>query len=388
MNDQSSPTQGNPQPEFRWCEPIDAKNIDPELPPLTAVRESLPIGFIELRSSLPETIAEADNSFVLSILEQKAPTALTAQEAKDAILSQCYFRAARQLYSSMTEDERYRCRLLQGIFYDTTPIPSFLNNAIAMIGHFRCEFGEVRIRHAEVLLRRWVVIGLETGNELQTGEKLTRLMLSQAVFRDRSSKILVNSLIEERVKRISKSSFKVKSHAGLLRVFHPLLACNEDGLNRVSENYPYHLEMRRLIMLHRMTHFEWRTAETIAGVPIQIVLDYLGVRLVVLSDEELYRCFTFALRRYWADYKSLVEEAFEVAEPVATGFGNACQTVSSDDLQATFALPLSDQDISMGFMYNPAVKFEFKPRFCAYSKNTGKEMRTARLQKEYGELRR
>lgn len=336
---------------------------------------------------MPDTIAEADNGFVMSVLEQKAPTTPTAQEAKDAVISQCYFRAARQLYSSVTDDERYRCRSLQGIFYDTIPIPSFLNRAMAMIGHFRCEFGEVRIRHAEVLLRRWIAIGLLMAKELPSCEKVSRLMLTHAVFRDKSSKLLINSLIEERMKRISKSSFKVKGHAGVLRVFHPLLACNEDGLNRVSENYPYHAEMRRLIMLHRMTHSEWQTVESIDSVPIQIVLDYLGVRLIELNDEELYRSFTFSLRRYWADYKSLVEEAFDVSEPVATGYGYACQIVSSNDLQATFALPLSDPGISMGFMYNPAVNFEFKPRFCAYSKNTAKEMRAAALQKEYGDLR-
>ncbi|PXF43905.1 hypothetical protein BWQ96_06371 [Gracilariopsis chorda] len=129
-------------------------------------------------------------------------------------------------------------------------------------------------------------------NIVANDEPLDRV--HNAVFPGRDSKVFVNQLIEERLEEICGVACVVQVNGRDFYCNHPLVSCDQAGLDRIADALALHNEMRRLVNLHMVPNHQCAAANVINGVPHQDILDYINVRYYGLTDSELREAFNEA----------------------------------------------------------------------------------------------
>lgn len=182
-------------------------------------------------------------------------------------------------------------------------------------------------------------------------------------------------MIEKRLGEISRVPFLVQVHGADLHCNHPLITCDQAGLDCISDTLPLHDEMRRLVALHMVPDGDWATMDVINGIQRQVILNYINLHYSQLTDLELAKAFIKASTAFCEESSLHLCAVSDLFELVASGCGSAAQIVSSTDLSASFQLPLSESYIAVGFAFNPCRKFEFHPDYVSYSIHSGGELR-------------
>lgn len=350
--------------------------IDP-LPQVDAIHplglepniDSIPAGEIELDFSLPTTIARP----FMDTVEATADRLYLDEDQKDQIKTnlhaQSYFKAARQLYSTMQDHEKAANQPLKAIYYDEEPLPLHMCGALGIIGHMDTKVGQVLIRDAGVLYKRWILKGIKTFDD----KIAPNVPAAEAIWNDRESFRSIQRSARERIADIVKETYTLDVDGTQHTVSMPQL--QEQDLatyyGQITNQVPQADNLRSCVSALQMTYRQWETGNDIPNnhgrgdITTALNLTYAEDIIPARSMRELFEDFT---AEHVTKIRAKVSTIFKTGPPPAGSFGYGAQTVKSNKTQATWQMPLSDADVNVGFLFSPNQSFTLNPKMIGYSR--------------------
>jgi len=352
-----------------WIDPLPVVNVIHPLG-LEPNPEAIPAGEIELDFDLPMTIAEPFAQTINSVGDRIQLVDDDKETLMDQLRSLCFFKAARQLYSTMLDHEKAVNQPLKAVFYDETPVPSHMAGALGIIGHMETKVGTVMIRDAGLLFKRWVAQGLH----LSGGREFTN-NTHLLVWPDKDSYTMIQRVARDRIAELVKATYTVTVGDDELSVSMPQLVDQDLGLyyGQINDQVPDAETLRLLVSALQMTFRQYRDDDEIPNDDGRSdILRALNLRLApeVYSVSSMREHFENWCSTYITDYKWRIESIFKVGPPPAGTTGYGAQTVSADGNTARWQFPLSDADLNIGYLFSPMRDFKLYPRMVGYSKRS------------------
>lgn len=350
--------------------------IDP-LPQVDAIHplglepnvDSIPAGEIELDFSLPSTIARPFMDTVEATADRLYLDDDQKEQVKKHLHAQSYFKAARQLYSTMQDHEKATNQPLKAIYYDEEPIPLHMAGALGIIGHIDTKVGQVLIRDAGVLFKRWILEGVK----LNDPELARNITSSKAIWNDRESYRCVQRLAQEKIADLVRETYTLDVNGTTHTVSMPQLIDQDKDVyyGQIHNAVPQADNLRACVAALQMTYRQWETGNDIphnhgrGDITNALDVQYAEVDIPARSMRELFEDFT-AL--HVTQIRAKVSTLFKTGPPPAGSNGYGAQTVKSNKTQATWSMPLSDADVNVGFLFSPNQSFTLNPRMVGYSR--------------------
>jgi len=329
--------------------------------------DSIPAGEIDLDFFLPENISQPFADTVYSVSDRLTLDDDQRDEVIDHILALGYFKAARQLYSTMLDHEKAAAQPLKSVYYDETPIPVHMAGALGIIGHIDTKVGQVLIRDAPVLFKRWTVAGLQkAGNfpDLTDARKL--------IWQDRASYACVQRLARERLDLLVKQTYSIQVNGRAVTASMPQWTGQplDTYYGWIHNGVPHADTLRECVRAMQMNYTHWKTGE---GIPHDGDRDDICAAVGLAWAETSYP--EHLLRDMFEDFcathttkvRAKLGSLFHVGPPPAGSQGYGAQIVSSAGNQARWNMPLSDADVNIGFLFSPNQSFTLNPRLVGYS---------------------
>lgn len=362
----NSSSPANNQMRLNWIDPLP--QVDSIYPlGLDANPEAIPAGEIDLRFDLPGDIAEPFGSTIESVGDRIQLVDDDKEKCKDALLSLSYFKAARQLYSTMRDHEKAQNQPLKAVYYDETPIPLHLAGALGIIGHMDTKVGQVLIRDAGILFKRWIAKGLQINDPKHFKGKPESL-----IWYDKEGLSLLQRLAREKINNIVKETYTIDVDGQTYTVSMPQLVNQslDDYLAQVNNNVPQADTLRELIRALQMDVRQWKDDDIPNGGDRDDIHAALGLTpgdgpFAISAMRDAFEEF---VADYTTDIKWRVESIFKVGPPPAGTTGYGAQTVSSNGNTARWQFPLSDADVNIGYLFSPNQYFSLNPRLVGYSR--------------------
>jgi hypothetical protein len=311
----NQPANSSPQQDtVKWYDPTPV--VDPLPAVLEQNIETVPSGEIELNLELPSFIADPFAKAATSVLSRTDLDPAQILNVSEKIEAVAYYKACRQLYSTLTDPQKSCLQPLKAVFYDTSKIPNHMSAALSMIGNMDTKLGLVEIRDAPVLFRRWLISGLNIDPDVPAFDG--SVLPSSLVFRDSYSKKLIDRLATNRLKILHDKQFTVKIGNDDVNVSQVMPTINDAGYNSISNIYPDADEMRDLVAITQMTTRDFVKSK---AVPHRRVLDdalsHLGLRIVPVgyTDPDLRVAFEEAMESYLTNELIHIQSVFNVGEP-------------------------------------------------------------------------
>jgi len=355
-----------------WIDPIPTSDIKLEKLGIEHNVKDFPSGYIELNNLLPVNIADPFCDTVRAIGDRIN----MADDDKDLVgnnlISLCFFKCARQLYSTMLPTEKSANQTLKSVFYDDTPIPTHMAGAISMIGHLETKVGPVLIRNASTLFKRWISRGLQLsspdfGTSNQEEPQFTRL-----VWPEQDGLDLVHRLARDKIETLTNQRYTLTIGQDDFTVSMPKLTDQTlvQYYHSINNIVPEHEQLRDLTSLLQINLARWKTKTIGNDRNIDDALNHLN--LTYAPDHYLANELRDSYEGWTSAYTTLIRarvDAIFKTGPAPTGsHGFAAQTVSSSDTSAQWQFPLSDSDLALGFTFSPMNSFVLTPKLIGYSK--------------------
>jgi len=356
----SKPRESVENTGLRWAEPSEhPRQINFNL---SELKSADPAIFIELKSNLPRTISESSENVLEQALMRTNLDHVAVENTVTALRSQTYFKAARQLYSTLHSEEKAKGQPLKAVYYDDAALPSTIASGLSMIGHFDSRLGPADIVHAPVLFRNWIEKGIQADpitNENENDEYY--------VFNDNESHSFVKSKIRAEFSRRHDEPFNLRVGERVVRVTLPLLG-NGEVRDDIVEDYPDHHELLAMYDVLNCTEQQWANQD----IPINrdaftTVYRVLNLVYNIKTPQDQRIQFEDFCMRWRTRYKKHIELVFSMSPAPNTSSGYASQIVSSTELNGTTPLPLADSDAALGFVYDPCLSVTVNPKFSLYS---------------------
>lgn len=331
--------------------------------------DSVPAGEITLDFTLPSTIARPFEDVVESVGDRLYLDDDQQRTIKDHLHAQSYFKGARQLYSTMLDHEKAANQPLKAIYYDEEPIPLHMAGALGIIGHMDTKVGQVLIRDAGVLFKRWVLKGTQIANS----DFQPTLDAEKSIWKDRESFLAVQRLSREKIEDLVKLTYDLDVSGTVHTVSMPQLI-NQDldtYYNSIHNQVPQADDLRACVTALQMSHRQWMDDQNIPhNHDRQDILDAIGLQWAedlapASSLRELFEDFTAT---HVTTVRAKIHAIFKTGPPPAGSQGYGAQTVSSKRTTAAWKMPLSDADVNIGFLFSPNQSFTLNPKLVGYSR--------------------
>lgn len=384
------PSQPTKDLTTRWIDPL------PQVPPIQAdLRqnfETLPSGEFDLDFDLPERIATPFAKAFASVSRRTIENDELIDRVKSKIISIGYYKAAKQLYASMTTPEQSCNQPLKTVYYDEAKVPSHMAAALSMIGHIDSKFGKIYINNAPTLFKRWIVAGLYNDPDCDISKTIPP---EQLVWKDSDGYSLLRRLCFTEIDNMRKVTYDVT--LGDLSIKYSIPYLNEEETDfseyyqSILPNEPFTDKLKDLISLLLLSRDHWiSTAPTVVPNARDLTqcLNHLNLCLAPLThcSPKLRTAFEHCMSEYIVNDSTLVEGLFNMSPSPQGDFGYGAQLVSSQRLVARTILPQSDADMTYGFTFSPLKSFKFNPRVVAYSKFSSEQSSSAFAQQDLKSL--
>lgn len=367
----NSTAQSNQTMRLGWIDPLP--QVDTIFPlGLEPNVESIPAGEVELDFNLPETIAKPFADTVTSVGDRIQLVDDDKENIATSIYGLSFFKAARQLYSTMLDHEKAVNQPLKAVYYDETPIPAHMSGALGIIGHMKTKVGDVLVKDAGVLFKRWTAAGVTKFSEIDN-DRTWNLDCSKLVWADHSCLSMIKRLASEKISQLVKQRYRVTDAQGrIYSVSMPQLTDQAlpDYYDSIPDVAPNSDQLRVLTAALQMSLAQFRNDDLPHDedrADLLTTLDLLyadgAYEISALRDQ-----FELLMARYTTDFKWRVESIFKVGPPPAGTSGYGAQTVSSTGNTARWQFPLSDADINIGYLFSPSKSFSLFPKMVGYSK--------------------
>lgn len=352
--------------KLQWVEPLAVpKMVTIEM---QQIPHSVPAISFELNTDLPSNIVEPSTRILRQALDRTNLPEEDIVSAVSALEAQTYFKAARQLYSALNPDEKATLQPLKAVFYDDAQLPLTISSGLSMIGHFESKMGTAEIKYAMLLFKQWIYNGLcrvpESGL-VPEGEDMPNAVL----FKDKFSMQYMKDLIKEEFKR-RHDTVIMRLQIAEIEVLASLPDLTNIDYASISDLYPDHDVLRALHRIMNCTQMQWDT-QTIDGIPNAFTILYQVFGNITFSDidipmmRDLFEDFSASWR---TDYKKHIQAVFNLAPTPTSGRGYAAQLIEAHELSTECKLPVSNTDLSIGYVYNPCKRMILNPIFKAYSR--------------------
>jgi hypothetical protein len=328
-------------------------------------------GEVELDIHLPEVIATPFSDTVASVADRVQISSDDVETMQAAMKSLAFFKAARQLFSTMSDYEKSYNQPLKSVFYDETPIPLHMAGALGMIGNIQTKVGEVQIRDISLLFKRWIAMGLKESSRDFTSYPGLNGQPNKFVWLTRDGHEAAKRRAREKIDELVKATYTVDHNGTTYTVSMPQLTDQDLATyyGQINNDVPHADELRALVAGLEASFHDFRDDTLPHG---QNRFDFLaGVDMVEAPDsysiENLRENFENWNSEYITQVKWRIESVFKVGPPPAGDQGFGAQTVSSTDNTAEWQFPLSDADVNIGFLFSPCKSFNLSPRLIGYS---------------------
>lgn len=337
--------------------------------------EAIPAGEFELKFNLPGDISSPFSSMVEAVGDTLNMSDDEETKTKSSLVALGYFKAARQLYATMLDHEKSLNQPLKAVYYDETPIPVHMGAALGIIGHLETKIGRMIVKNATTLFKRWIVQGLIEGN--QDGYPDT-IQAERLVWEDPDGLSLVQSKARDLIESLTDQTYNVnlgtEAAPEIITVSMPKLRTQalQDYYNSIHNGVPDADVLRDLVSLLQMSLQQWRNRNIPNGRNLANALGRIQcVRAGQnLSSQNLREDFESWVADYTVATRWRVESLFKTGPPPAGSNGYGAQLVDSQNNVARWQMPLSDADVSMGFMFSPNKSFTMYPKLIAYSRRS------------------
>jgi hypothetical protein len=377
QNSSSAPTK----PMYKWIDPlpvVEPSNID-----LQQTFESIPSGDFDVRPDLPSVIAQPFCSAFSSVACRTIQDENTIERVPHKIEALCYYKAAKQLYATMTDPEKSACQPLKSVYYDSSEVPAHMASALGMIGHIESQRGTILMRNAPTVMKRWIIEGLSRDPDSDIyhdpAKRDDYQDASNIVFPDTDGHLLVQRKIHERISELQRNTYTLKVDDVTLRYTIPDLTGDyQTYYDNIIEGQEYTDELKDLASLIQLTRTQWCARNDVPNNrPLDRCLLRVNLRLAEqhMTAAFLREQFEFCMSEYLVRDKSLVEGFFLVAPAPSTSHGFSSQLVTSEGNVARTVDIIPDSDMMYGLAYNPCTYVEIKPRVVAYSRRTAVQAR-------------
>jgi hypothetical protein len=370
-----------------WIDPLPTVDVTMPLG-LEPNPETFPAGEVELDFHLPLTISKPFSDLVESVgdrvmLDEDAKNGISA-----SLTAQSFFKASRQLYSTMLDHEKSANQPLKAVYYDETPVPAHMAGALGIIGHIETKVGKVIVKDAPTLFKRWIAQGLQyaPGTEYEqpkrTGpqrDRNTEPYPQQLVWLDEDGRTIAQRLARERINTLTDQRYDITlPPAGqnqpdqVITVSMPKLTDQplDEYYDDVNDRVPNADDIRLCIAILEIDKSDWK--EGTIGHDHNFVAACSSLGLHVAPDKysaaSMREAFEDWIASYTLEYRPRLEAILKTSPPPAGSTGFGAQTVSSHDTVARWQFPLSDADVNIGFLFSPAKSFTLHPRIVGYSK--------------------
>lgn len=365
----NSTAQSNQTMRLGWIDPLPQVDVIYPLG-LEPNVESIPAGEIELDFNLPDTISSPFADTVNSVGDRIQLTDEDKELVSNAIKGMSFFKAARQLYSTMLDHEKAVNQPLKAVYYDETPIPAHMAGALGIIGHMKTKVGDVLVKDSSVLFKRWIAAGINVCNN---GSTTYRRDASKLVWPDKSGVDMIKRLCRENIAILVRQSYQVTDAQGHeIRVSMPQLVDQDldEYYSMVNPLVPDGERIRTLVAGIQMSRTQFSQDDLPHNEGRGALLTALGLRYAdgPYDVPSMREEFENIMAKYTTDIKWRVESIFKVGPPPAGTTGYGAQTVSSDGNTARWKFPLSDADINIGYLFSPSKEFTLFPKMVGYSK--------------------
>jgi hypothetical protein len=350
-----------------WIDPLPQVDVIHPLG-LEPNPEAIPAGEIDLDFGLPETIGQPFTAVINSVGDRIQLEETERDVLSDRLLSLSFFKAARQLYSTMQDHEKAANQPLKAVYYDETDIPLHMAGALSIIGHMETKVGAVHVRDAGVLFKRWIARGLNIEDSTSFPGDCSNL-----IWLDRESFKCVQRKARETIDRLVKQTYTVTTEDAEYTVSMPQLVSQDlsDYRNQINNQVPNADDLRHCVDALRATYRQYRDDDLPDGTARADIFDSLGFRLddTHFSISAMREGFEEFISTYTTDAKWRIESIFKTGPPPAGSSGYGAQTVSSGTgNSANWKFPLSDADVNIGYLFSPARDFQLNPRLVGYSR--------------------
>jgi len=351
-----------------WIDPLPQVDVIYPLG-LEPNPEAIPAGEVELEFDLPETIATPFANVITSIGDRLTLDEEEKELCSDHIKALSYFKAARQLYSTMQDHEKSANQPLKAIYYDETPIPLHMAGALGIIGHMDTKVGQVLVRDAGLLYKRWIAAGLGYYDSTEFNADARNL-----IWTDIDSYRHVQRAARSRIRDLVKQTYTVTSGADTYVVSMPQLEQQDLSTyyRQINNNVPNADDIRHCVAALEMRYSQFKSGE---GIPHNIDRADIFASLNLVEAGPTYsfsmmrEMFEMFISLYTTDVKWRVESIFKTGPPPAGSTGYGAQTVASGSGNtARWQFPLSDADVNIGYLFSPSREFTLYPRMVGYAK--------------------
>lgn len=364
----SSNGNSNSSMRLNWIDPLPSVDVIHPLG-LEPNPEAIPAGEIDLDFNLPETIATPFADTIQSVGDRIQMSDEDKDICMDRIKSLAFFKAARQLYSTMQDHEKAVNQPLKAVYYDETPIPLHMAGALGIIGHMDTKVGKVLIRNPGVLFKRWIAKGLEIEDDKTFSGDSSRL-----IWDDAESVQLIQRLAREKIAEIVQQTYQVDPGDGQpYTVSMPQLTDGTDLATYyrwIRNEVPDADDLRHCVTALQMTRRQWKDDTLPNNQPRADLLATLDLEYATGSYEvsAMRDAFEEFIATYVTNVKWRIESIFKVGPPPAGSTGYGAQTVTSGHNTARWTFPLSDADVNIGYLFSPNKYFNLAPRLVGYSR--------------------
>jgi len=354
-----------------WADPLPI--VDPSPLELEPQSVTIPAGEVTLNFDLPSVIAKPFSDAATSVLLRTNLDQAFITDVASKLESFSYYKACRQLYATLDDGKKSALQPLKTVYYDTNHIPTRMASALSMIGDFESKLGRVVVSHSVLLFKRWLLQGLSIDPDVPREEGVVwPENCATLVWKDKWSKFYIDERCREWLKNYHDTPFELEIDGMQpIRITPPLYDETSDP-NQIDNRFPHRNTVVNMVTFLRGTVRQFASDPGIPNLDLRALLASLGLTLaegVFSNPRDILEMFSDAQEGYITKFFCHIDAIFTTGESPAGSQGYAAQIVTSQKNEAKFAMPISDSDLALGYMFSPGSSFKIEPNFIAYGRS-------------------
>lgn len=314
------------------------------------------LGYADLDPNLPYAISAGFEPILESVFNSTF-----LDDLRKDFASIIYFKAARQLYATLTYAEKSTLAAYQAVFNEETHIPNSVANILSMVGHFDYDAkGQIIINHASYLFQRW----------LYTGAVQKSTLDFVPLWKDRNSYDYIQYVAEKRMAELSDREISVDlvtpdgtNQRCRFRIA-PYQRGDDETIHTASISYFDESERDTIMKIRKIIN----TTETeyLEGALDNQTLKAINAKMVNPLIESLHTHNSILLK--WNNkYRYSFESKIRCGPAPTNKSGTVSQLIGPDNNCASIhpLLSSSDDENGVGWLFLPCSNFKVvgKQRF-------------------------
>lgn len=322
-------------------------------------------GTVDLDNSFPEKVSQFFVDHLPLLVSHTDMTGSDVMNMQNGLISLTFFKAAKQLHSSMTPREKSFVKSLQ--LHESTLIPKTISCALSIIGHIDSPFGYINVKYPAYLYRYWIWKGLN----------LTESSSITPIWYDKDSYLWLRYIIDRHYHGMTKIPFNGRiGDYELEGLTLPQIQrdSRRRDFNSIISLHPKSELLSDLLDIYFLDYRAYHPMD----IPENVKKE-LNIKCIMNSDKDLQDDFENFITSWGKEnYSDILESIFECDFGPLTESGSFAQLMGKNDSKNSSIshLPMDDYDAMIGWMFLPCKRFFSFGRFITSSRYERKKLIT------------